>query len=774
MPENRLFLMTSLGVLASVGTQPAIAAQEGATVAQADDGGIIVTARRREERLQDVPVAVTVISGDALQSQNLQSMTEFQRKIPSMTITPVNGRGVGAAISIRGQRQGEIGVAADPSVAVYINEVTSARPTGLDTTVYDLESVQVLKGPQGTLFGRNSTGGAMLITTRKPGENFGGYVRGYVEDPNATGIEGALNIPVNSAIRIRLAGNYQYREGYSFVVNTRQHLDDRNRYALRGTLDIEPLPGLRSTFVVDYFQADENGLATYAFNYRPGLIFEAPQTSPASAASGAALPPSVGYPDAYAEAQSLGFHRLATSAPAHSSAKSFSVTNTTTWELNDALTLKNVAGYRYLRANDILDADGTRANVNFFNAFVGGRQYSEELQLQGTAFGDALNWIVGGYYFEENGYDDVQTYTFRAPLVGGYSNNRFSAVNRSLSAFANMTYTLPFESRTRISGGIRYTRDEREIVWSTRSVAANGAATCLVAGATNDDCAKAADVSFKKVTWLAGLDHEFTPGAMGYVTVSSGYRAGGFNGRATSLATQIPYDPETLVNYELGLKSNFDLGGAPVMFNIAGYYSDYKDIQRTVTANFAPPGAPAIPVSTIVNAASATVKGFEIEASVRPSRDVEVTGRYSYVSAKYKNFFIFSPRFGQELDVSDNRFRGVSPHQWGTSFAWTFLRSDSGGNVKFMADLSYADGFELDDINLSGNRSDDNAVVNASIGWDDMFGSRASATFYVKNLFNEKYILSGLPLTAAFDISTAYHSAPRVIGLSLKLPFGGE
>jgi iron complex outermembrane receptor protein len=239
-------------------------------VATADD--IFVSARRTQERLTDVPVAVSVVSGAQLERQNAQSLSEMQRNVPSLTITPSNGRGTGVNVQIRGQRQSELSVAGDSSVAVYINEVAVARPAALDTTAFDLESIQVLKGPQGTLFGRNSTGGAILLTTRKPGSDFGGYMRGYIEHPIGTGVEGAVDVPLTDGVALRLAGNYQWRRGYTHVLNTGQRLDDRNRWAARATLDINPRDGIQSTFVGEMFRSNEDGIGIFAYNYTPATI----------------------------------------------------------------------------------------------------------------------------------------------------------------------------------------------------------------------------------------------------------------------------------------------------------------------------------------------------------------------------------------------------------------------------------------------------------------------------------------------------------------------
>ena len=750
--------------MAAVCLSSAAPAQSGDAAEQASPADdIVVTARRVEERLTDVPVAITVVSGAQLERQNAQSLSEMQRNVPSLTITPSSGRGTGVNIQIRGQRQSELSVAGDPSVAVYINEVAVARPAALDTTAFDLESVQVLKGPQGTLFGRNSTGGAILLTTRKPGDTFGGYVRGYIEDPIATGVEGAIDLPVAQGVALRVAGNYQWRRGYTKVLNTGQRLDDRDRWSTRATLDLQPSDTVRSTFVGEMFRSNENGIGIFAFNYTPGY-------NPSAATSRTLV--NLGYPAAYAAAQAQGFHETMSNIRHSSKVRSYALSNVTTIDLSDAIVLKNVAGWRKYSAQDNADQDGTSVPVSATTpALTGARQYSDELQLQGKSFEGKLDWILGGFYFNETGYDTVSSYTLRVPYVSEYSVNDFSAENTSHSLFGHASYTLPFASRTRIYGGARRTWDKREIVFRNGRVTAAGVFTCSVAGATNADCRLERTAKFHKLTWEVGADFQPAPDSLVYATVSTGYRSGGFNGRATSAGTQVAFRPENVTNYEVGVKSSFALGTGRLSFSAAAYQSKYKDIQRNIIRNIAPPGELPLTVTTTVNAASATIKGFEFEMTARASDRFSATGRIGYVRPRYDSFRLFNPRLGQEVDASGNRFYGVAPIQFGAGFNWIVSDTEA-GTVSLASDLSFSDKFELNDLNVPGGRADSSTVVNASLAWEKLLGSRVTGTLYVKNLTDEKYILGGLQLNSSLDIGSVYHSAPRVIGVAMRIPFG--
>jgi len=752
---------------------------------------IIVTARRQEERLQDVPVAVSVIGGDQLARQNITSMTEFQKSVPSLAITQSNGRSNSANIMLRGQRQSDNTIFADPSVAVYINEVNAPRTSGLDTTAFDLESVQVLKGPQGTLFGRNSTGGALLLTTRKPKDVSSGYIRTYVEDPLAAGIEAAGDLPIAEGVALRIAGNYQYRRGFTRVVdpgailntapfnapplvgtfnlvNRGQRLDDKNRWVGRATLDLRPTGGLRSTFVVEAFESDENGVGTFSFNYRPGTA--GGNTSPTVIARG--------YPQAYAQAQALGFHETTLSMTALSRYTMVSASNVTTLDLSDDITLKNVAGYRRVRGHDVIDQDGTFANVLANNgAFNGAKMYSEELQLQGNSFDGALDWVVGGYYFHETGFDDVITYTFVPPLVSGYTNNKYAGKNESTSAFAHFNYTLPFiAARTRLYGGARYTHDRRELDFQTRAVSATGVITCSVfddlgVRLPGTACSLVRSTTFNEPTFEIGIDHQWMPDSLIYATLSTGYRAGGFNGRAVTIAQRVPFKPEKITNYELGAKNSFDVGGAPVTLNLAAYYSDYRNIQRTAVIDNRVPGAPTPVVGTnIVNAATARIYGFEGEFTARPVPSFGLRAHFSYVNARYRKFQETNPVTGVTTDRSQNRFFGVPEWQWGAGFDWTALDNDA-GEVVLTGNVSHTDPFELNDFNIPDGRSSSVTAVDAFLNWNKMFGSEVSTGLYVKNLFDANDVVSGLLLTSSLDVAQVQHGAPRQIGAVLRFDF---
>ena len=711
-------------------------------------GEIVVTARRTNERLQDVPVAVTAITPGQIQRQNIRSLTDVQRLSPSLSITPLNGSSSSASVQIRGQVQTTAGIGVDPSTGVYLNEQYMARPAGLDAAMFDIASIQVLKGPQGTLFGRSSVGGAVLIETRRPESEFGGYVSAAVEDPYGYTIDGAVNIPLGEDVGLRLAGIRQYVRGYTKVLNGNYHLDDKDRYALRGTLEFKR--GIfENTLIGDYFHNNSNGDAFFAKIYNPTLV-------------NATTAPGAAYLAAFAQQNTLGWHEKYSQFEPFSRAHTGGVNNITKIQLTPDILLKNIIGGRWQFADDTVDHDGTIATILSTEVESKTRQFSEEFQIQSKLLNDSLDLIVGGYYFWESGHDFSNSYVRRSETSIARTQNRFTATNKNLSGFAQVNYKLPFSAPAHIFAGARYNKDDRAITFENRNVNVDGSFTCIVAAAPAN-CIKPDSKSFNATTWTAGFDIRPIKAALFYGTVGRGYRSGGFNGRATSLPQQVPFAPEFAVSYELGMKTNWSLTqGVSASLNAAAYTMDYTNIQRALVVISA--GAP---VSVVINTPSARIRGFELEGSLGFGRNVTLSGFFGYTDPKYKKFI------DNGVDRSGNKFTFVPKVQAGATLDWVVARTSNGD---FGVNINYAhrDGFELEIVNYPGSVVDSYDLVNASARWEHVMGSRVTAELYAQNLFDKNYELGGFGAAGSVGVSNVIHGAPRVVGARLRLPFGAE
>lgn len=747
-------------LLASVLPNAAFAAEGDSPAAAPDSGDIVVTARRTAERLQDVPVAVTALSGAMLERRNLTTVAEIQAFTPSLNFTTTNGQGAKSAVALRGQRQSGSGIGVDPSVGVYINELYMGRAT-IDTALYDLESVQILKGPQGTLFGRNTTGGAVLLSTKKPGDEFGGYAKAQFETPWGYTLEGALNAPLGENAALRIAGVRQYNDGYSQVVNRGTRIDGRDRVGVRGSLKFGGGP-LNTLFVGDYYRWHDSGIAFYPIRRinPPGgnAVYNAYDAALAVQAAG----------------NYLSQRKITNSGPTFSRGRTYSALNATTYQLTDTILVKNIIGIAASFDENAIDYDGTSANVLSTGVSADQHQFSEELQLQGKSLGGSLDWIAGVYFFHEWGYDHGGAFAGTDPtLPHTGTRNLFSADNKAISGFVHGSYLLPISVPAHLYGGLRRGEDTRRISFETvRDVAGQATPTCLVAGAPatlgviGGACQLTARKKYPSTTWDIGIDVKPVSGLLLYATVARGYRTGGFNGRAQAVAQQIPFNPEKVLNYEVGLKFSGDLGTMPTTLNVAAYHSAYSDIQQNII--FVPPGGGIS--SSVINAAKGRVNGIEIEASIRPVESVTLSGFYSLTDAKYSQF-TQAVAAGGTQDLSGNSFAGVPRNAGGVSLDWEVLDTPGFGKLRASGNVRFNGAYELDPI-FMGARIKAYTLANASITLEKAFGSPASIELYVKNIGDRIYGTGGFSSFAS-GFAAQSLGAPRIFGIGLKVPFGG-
>ena len=429
---NRYVRRATLLSVASalIGLTPAAQAQEAAPAdvtagetttqdANSGFGDIVVTARRREERIQDVPIAVSAISGEDLSAKSVVQLSDLTRAVPALNIVP---GGFGSSVprfTIRSQTQFEQLLTLDPSVGVYFADVVQARAHGVNSAFFDIASVEVLKGPQGTLFGRNTTGGAIVINPNTPTDKLEGFLRATIGNYATRNFEGAINVPITDWARLRVAGRIADHDGYTYDPYVDRNFDDEHNTSWRASLLLEPSANFTNLLVVNGFRANEQGSGWRLTGVFPGSLIANAR------------------PDVYTFLTQAGDRRIAGTevATPQNDTDAWGLSNTTTLKLGD-ITLKNVFGYRKVDATSLLDFDGSPLVVWPSTEIIHEDQYSDELQLLGTAFEDKLNWIVGGYWFREKG-DDTQRTTITLPPLFNQDVIRTGYVtNESKSAFA--------------------------------------------------------------------------------------------------------------------------------------------------------------------------------------------------------------------------------------------------------------------------------------------------------------------------------------------------
>jgi iron complex outermembrane receptor protein len=761
--------MTSLAALAAALATPAMAQDSEESGASASD--IIVTARRRDERLLDVPLAVTAISGDTLAQKKIDNVEALRFVAPSLMVSAGSFGKAVPGYTLRGQRSLESILTQDTSVGIYFAEVVQQRPHGTNSAIFDLASVEVLKGPQGTLFGRNTTGGAILFNPNKPTFETEGMVQlegGNYDLKRGTAV---INIPLSDTLAIRAAGRITRRDGFvrhligadytnPFQNSIRTGLgfksvtgskagyrsDDERTEAARLSLLWKPSDIFTSYFVGSYFHQDDHGTG-----FAIGAL---------NKAVGFGLNPVVAESYDRQQARSKFWTTEANFHPAQK-AKVWGISNTSTLELG-GITLKNIFGYRKLNVAGVYDFDASPAIAFESGNGLKSNQWSEEFQVSGD-ISDRVNFITGLYWFRESGRDTQYSILF------GTRANDGIAKNESSSAYAQFGAKLTDQLTLTVGG--RYTVDDRKLFALNKL---NG--NCRIvdsAGLPLDPCFKAFDKSFKSPSWLVSLDYKPNDDMLVYLSHRRGYRAGGWNLRANRSTEQISFKPENVYDIEAGFKAQLFDGKFSV--NGAVYQQWYKDIQRTVS--FIP--APGQALATVqLNAASAKVRGGELEVTARPIEFLELGGTVSHVDARYSKFLTPAG-----ADFSNANF--AQAPRWTYTLSGRIFLPTGGdvGEVSLGANYFHQSSMWMTDLNVQTINGVDTAVdvptpgygvLDVSLDWKQVSGMPLDLSVYAKNVTNKEYYTGGSSVYSSLGETFVAFGAPRQIGASLTWRFGGS
>ncbi len=755
---------------------------------------IVVTARRREESIQTVPVAVTAVSGDALTRAGVTDVNAIATQVPNLVITPSSsGSRSIPTFAIRGQSQQEQSIISDPSVPVYFNEVAVQRPHGINQALFDVQSVEVLKGPQGTLFGRNSTGGAVLIRPNRPSEEFEGYVGVTVGSFNRFNTTAMVNQPLNDWAQLRVAGQTTDSDGYLNDVVLDRNINHEHTKAGRISFAMQPIEGLDSVFTYSRFLQNDGATGALLTQLNPGSITN----------SGHPAAPSFGFvgdrsgEQMLADQQARGLRDTASGVEQYTRVSTRDLSNITTYELSDSLSIKNVMGSRRVDSDTFDDVDGTPVPLMHINRISEFKQFSNEFQLLGST--DTLTWIAGAYFFQEEGGSNDYSVTAKGVASGpgsqtpqpkptefpGWSLTSPFGKNTSKSVFAQGTQSLEsLVEGLSVTLGVRYTWDEREARIRNRTGNATdpaGTPVCRfsrdldgdpstpetpAAEVPIDQCDVTFTKKFSEPTWNFSLDYKVAPEHLIYVANRRGYRTGGFGARASSeLALAQTFDAETVMDYEIGSKSTFDIAGMPLRINLAVFYSDYQDIQRLLTeGSFNPPQT--VPV----NAGKATIKGGEFEFTFMPTENLELSGFWSYTDAGYDEFV--DPFNGN--DLSGQPFARAPENIYSVTTRYHVPVSSTAGQVSLQASYFHTDGYSTNDTYHPLQSIEGYEIVNLRADWQNVMGSNFDMGLALYNALDEEYLLpfSDLYTTPVLGHISRTPGTPRSIGFDIRYRFG--
>jgi iron complex outermembrane recepter protein len=612
--------------LAALGAAGSAQSQQNENVGTLEE--ITVTARRVSENLQETPIAITALSGDALENRQVFSTDKLTQLVPNLqfgTNAPLAGNNSSSQVFIRGVGQTDPTSTVDPGVGLYIDDVYIGTAVGGTMSLRDISNVQVLRGPQGTLFGRNTIGGALLLSTTDPGETFGGTAKvGGGSDDLINAFLG-VDVPLASTFAARFTAGLKKQDGY--VIRTDgTDLGDTNTYTLTSKFVWTPTEQLTGKFLADYTHSDENGSPLVFAAINPAATF--PRVASADAGcpgfngNFATLPAVPNIPDDRCanNFQGRGPFSNNGTAPLTSQLTNWGTSLNLAYEFNDALTLKSISAYRDIDWKGNRDADNTPLTILNTIYDVKGSQWSQELQL--TRQTEALTAVFGLYYFKQKS-NDIATVELNPPPPGVQRDSDNNKVdNKSWAAFTQWSYKL-MDERLGLTVGGRYTEDDK--------------------GSFPDQFDYATpNVKQVPVQWYRAKFTSFTPSGsvsfrvtdttMVYGSYSEGFKGGGWNSHFNSVLTLAQQDalqkfkPEEVQTIEVGFK--LDLAGRTLRLNGAVFTSDYKDMQITYRGP-----APAGVAPFLTNAGKASIDGAELETTWSPTDAFTFDASIGYLDA---------------------------------------------------------------------------------------------------------------------------------------------
>jgi len=859
--EIALALSAYMYSLAIAGSAMAQETSPPAADESAAGADIVVTARRVSESASKVPVAITAFSAAQIQAKNIQNVADLTKLTPGLNITGGGSR-TNVFITIRGQSRGTTGNVS-PGVITYFNEVPMQTYGSLIPT-YDMDNIQVLKGPQGTLFGRNSIGGAILTYSKAPTHSFGGYVEGEIGEYNRQKIEGAINIPIiPEKVALRLAGQLDHSASYSknyqfskYTIDPVTHrvnslpqlvpnihnLDEFATTSFRASLLIEPAEGVKNVTVYDYTKV--RGAAASDFdqffpNGVPGqtssgaLYFRTPSqlvgafgstiggNIAALAHCGTSFSCDV---DLFNQVQANDGRQITYSNvdPWQSSTTVRGISNTTTVELGDHATLKNIFGYRTTNSYTAGDNDGTPLQILDTDNLIQTKLVTEELQLSGSLLDNRLKYTVGGFYFKQSPNGPGGSAALEINSFFGLSHNAsysyFRDTSKAIYGQFDFTvvdgltltagYRQNWDTSTGCVAALTFTPFQPGILQTDRSIIPGEAACRSSTIPATYNAAVLPLAHFNKGTWNLGFNWQITPDAMVYAATRRGYRAGSFNSPLYDayLASVQTFKPETLDDIEIGAKLRWR-GPVSGSLDIALFRGTDKDVQipfqtsqlvagtaglgcvpgaDLVTASTAPlctvalgPDAgktgrnvPVPAATTYVNAGRSRLQGFELAATLSPVEGLLFSGGLSYVD--FTALSITNDPNLAAVFAANSRtlpsFVLFQQPEW-TANAGIFYEYPGdvlGGRLSFNSDLRYTSRWLQGSFYIDGK-----TTVDANIGLKRIGGTGFDASIAVINLFNEKYDYGSFGSSAALGYKTTIYGQPRTVSLRLRYTFGG-
>jgi iron complex outermembrane recepter protein len=726
MRLHNSFRKAGLSLAISCAAITAYAAEDTARIEE-----ITVTAQKRSQSVQEVPATITAISGETLDNSWVKEITDLQYLVPSMMVGQLYGSN---QITLRGVSTGLTSGMEDPSVAVHIDGVYQARSRTLDIAMIDLDRIEVLSGPQGTLYGRNATGGVVNYISKAPSSEFEGDISVAVGNYKTTTVKGTVSGPLAEGLSFRLSGVYDNRDD-GFTKNLlagapKKRFEENEVRGGRATLVFDPSDNVKLS--LDGFYVETN-------------------TSPVFAA----LQPAVDAGNAaWLQPQTLTPHKIYSEVDQKLDNKVKQVAFTATWDATEDVTLKSITGYQKFDDKMAVDNDGTPVQAVVVFQDDHAKTITQEFNLTANLFDDRLTSTFGLYYFDDKFKNDAIVYFFTDPVVFPPAFHTFLLLpneqdSKSYSAYTDQTFALT--DRLRLIAGIRYNKDKKT--------------GRLCFGFLGNRCtATPNELKWNAWTPKFGVQYDVSDDVMVYAQYQEGFKSGGF----VSNSGGDTYAPEHIRGPEVGIKS--ELWDHRVRLNAAAWYYKYEDLQ--VQQNI------GVGVFTVNNAAKAKLSGAEISLEVRPTPQFTINLAAMAQSAKYDEFLncnqtraafaCSSPASSVAENLKDNYLNRAPKYTANLGLQYAF-NMPGGGELLLRGESYWSAAVFYDEFNSEGIRQKPYSTQNAFVTYTPASEKYAIRAF-AKNIGDEEYIISGFYASAETQFVGSW-APPRTYGAEVMFKF---
>lgn len=690
---------------------------------------VIVTAEHREASVHDTQISISAFSSSDVQDLGISNSSDLANVAPNLTVATYQGGRTGVGINMRGMGQNETLITFDPAVGVYIDDVLIAKNVGAMLDVVDMERIEILRGPQGTLYGRNTMGGTVNYVTIKPTNEFEGRVTATAGSFNQRDIKGVINLPMGETFAARLSAASLKRDGTidnDLAGAANSELDTRDRLAALLHLQWQPTDNFSLLYSYDRTRIDEvpgtpwlTGINSESFV--GGLV------APWAIDINSDRPDSI---------EVDGIHRAETEVDGHS----FHVD----YDINEALTFKSIIAYREMDNTGAGDSDGSPLTVIDTLDVQSSKQVSQEFRLLGSALDNQLSFTVGLFFMSEKGDVDNGLAVF-----GTLGREISSFKNDNAALYGQGTYYAT--DRFNITAGIRYTEETKQMD------------RFEVGGETFDYPTAKRD--FDNISPMLSFGYDFTDDLMSYFKISSGYQSGGFNARESNPDAFVEgFDEETLIAYELGLKASI---ADRVRINGALWYSDYDD-KRVNNFN------PDTLSNTVRNAGVVEIYGAELELMAQVSSVLQLSANFGYTKPEFVEYNSPNPENPSEIiDLSDQTNFPYTPEK--TAGASIVYENHIGfASLRARLDWAYKDRYNflapVPELNYQRSYN----VWNGRVTMEEIqVGGDATlrVSLWGKNLTDESYFTTGVNVYNSLGFNFNLYADPRTYGVDVELNF---